>query len=366
MSNYTCLVIDTGSGFTKSGLAIEDYECVKSPSIVGRGKGEDMNNLSYGSDALRRKEYLTITEPIQNGKITNFPDFEQYYEYLFTKKLKMKPSNFSLIQSYSLDETLKNKKKILELVFEKFDFPNYFGINHHNLCLYGYGIRNGIVVDSGYRNTRAVAFKDGNPIPYSIKSTNVGGFDVTTRMLDLVNSKKEVNINFDQARKMKEKFCFAANDYQVAIDEFMNKEENKRIYEMPDGTNIELREELFDSAEVLFQPWMKKSYEPGIHEIVPECLKELSKEEKKAISHFVCVSGGNFDMNNILKRFEVSLNQVAGTGFGFEFLQKEYNKQTIEWVGGTVISALTTFQQQWIDKDIYEEEGDSVVFRRCF
>lgn len=366
MSNYTCLVIDVGSGYTKSGLAIEDYDCITDPVLVGRGKGDDKDNLSFGMDVLRRKDHVEISEPVQNGKIVNFDDFEMYYEHLFNSKLKMKPTNFSLIQSYSIDETLENKMKIVEMVFEKFDFPNYFGINHHNMCLYGYGVRSGLIVDSGHKNTRTVAFKDGNLVPYSIKETNIGGFHVTKKMLELVNSKSSKKINFLDAKNMKEKYCFAANDYELAVEEFAKNEENKRIYELPDGTTIELRNELFEASELLFEPYLTGSLEPGIHEIIPEALNELSNEERKVISSNICLVGGNFEMSNIERRFESSLNEVVGGGLPLEILGSEYKKQTIGWVGGTIISALTTFQQQWIDKDIYEEEGKGVLFRRCF
>ena len=58
-----------GTGYTKLGLALEDYECVVVPSVMGRGKGDDKDSLSFGENALRRLEKLEVIRPIlKKGK----------------------------------------------------------------------------------------------------------------------------------------------------------------------------------------------------------------------------------------------------------------------------------------------------------
>ena len=36
------------------------------------------------------------------------------------------------------------------------------------------------------------------------------------------------------------------------------------------------------------------------------------------------------------------------------------------WIGGSLLASLSTFQQMWVSKQEYEEEGPSIVNRRCF
>ncbi|KAM9949885.1 hypothetical protein ACTFIT_011110 [Dictyostelium discoideum] len=36
------------------------------------------------------------------------------------------------------------------------------------------------------------------------------------------------------------------------------------------------------------------------------------------------------------------------------------------WIGGSISSSLSTFQQMWISKEEYDESGPSIVFRKCF
>jgi len=36
------------------------------------------------------------------------------------------------------------------------------------------------------------------------------------------------------------------------------------------------------------------------------------------------------------------------------------------WIGGSILSSLSTFEQMWISKQQYEEFGPSIVHRKCF
>ena len=36
------------------------------------------------------------------------------------------------------------------------------------------------------------------------------------------------------------------------------------------------------------------------------------------------------------------------------------------WIGGSILSSLSTFQQMWISKEEYDECGPAIVHRKCF
>ena len=36
------------------------------------------------------------------------------------------------------------------------------------------------------------------------------------------------------------------------------------------------------------------------------------------------------------------------------------------WIGGSILSSLSTFATMWITKEDYEESGASIVHRKCF
>ena len=46
------------------------------------------------------------------------------------------------------------------------------------------------------------------------------------------------------------------------------------------------------------------------------------------------------------------------------FAQKE-RKYSV-WIGGSIISSLSTFTNMWITQKEYEESGSEIVHRKCF
>ena len=36
------------------------------------------------------------------------------------------------------------------------------------------------------------------------------------------------------------------------------------------------------------------------------------------------------------------------------------------WIGGSILSSLDSFKNMWITKEEYDEEGPSIVHRKCF
>lgn len=95
-----------------------------------------------------------------------------------------------MLHSYDYDEKLANKTKLIELFFEKYEAPFFMAINNLILSVYGYGIRNGIVLDSGENVTTAACVHDGSIIPWSVIKTEVAGKDVVLKLQDLVSAQE--------------------------------------------------------------------------------------------------------------------------------------------------------------------------------
>ena len=41
-------------------------------------------------------------------------------------------------------------------------------------------------------------------------------------------------------------------------------------------------------------------------------------------------------------------------------------RKNLVWIGGSILASLSTFQGRWITKEEYDEEGPSLVHRKCF
>jgi actin-related protein len=43
----------------------------------------------------------------------------------------------------------------------------------------------------------------------------------------------------------------------------------------------------------------------------------------------------------------------------------ELERKYAVWIGGSILSSLTTFETMWISKQDYNESGPSIVHRKC-
>jgi len=41
-------------------------------------------------------------------------------------------------------------------------------------------------------------------------------------------------------------------------------------------------------------------------------------------------------------------------------------RKFLVWIGGSILSSLSTFQNMWITKQEYDEVGKEIVHRKCF
>eukprot|EP01083_Nonionella_stella_P192391 711196_1 len=82
---------------------------------------------------------------------------------------------------------------------------------------------------------------------------------------------------------------------------------------------------------------------PDIHANFRDCIKRI---------HGSIDVGINLDITN---NYE-NLHNDATT---------ETNKQILSWIGGSIVSSLSTFNEMWITKDEYDELGVSIVHRKC-
>ncbi len=63
-----------------------------------------------------------------------------------------------------------------------------------------------------------------------------------------------------------------------------------------------------------------------------------------------------FDQGRFLFQTRFFTNQVVAPP------ERKYSV----WIGGSILSSLSTFQQMWISKGEYDESGPTIVHRKCF
>jgi len=67
----------------------------------------------------------------------------------------------------------------------------------------------------------------------------------------------------------------------------------------------------------------------------------------------------------IASRIQKELEALAPSSMKIKVVAPPERQYSV-WIGGSILSSLSTFQQMWVSKNEYEEMGPSIVHRKCF
>ena len=79
----------------------------------------------------------------------------------------------------------------------------------------------------------------------------------------------------------------------------------------------------------------------------------------------VVLSGGTTMYAGIADRMSKEITALAPASMKVKIIAPPERKYSV-WIGGSILSSLSTFQQMWISKQEYDESGPSIVHRKCF
>jgi actin len=79
----------------------------------------------------------------------------------------------------------------------------------------------------------------------------------------------------------------------------------------------------------------------------------------------VVLSGGTTMFPGIDIRLTKELSALAPSSIKVKIVAPPERKYSV-WIGGSILSSLTSFQEMWISKDEYDESGPGIVHRKCF
>ncbi|DAZ99140.1 TPA: hypothetical protein N0F65_010224 [Lagenidium giganteum] len=134
-------------------------------------------------------------------------------------------------------------------------------------------------------------------------------------------------------------------------------------YELPDGNVIVIGNERFRTPEVLFQPSLIGKEASGIHDCTFQTIMKCDVDIRKDLYCNIVLSGGTTMYPGIGERMTKELTALAPSTMKIKVVAPPERKYSV-WIGGSILSSLSTFQQMWISKAEYDESGPSIVHRK--
>jgi actin-related protein len=128
---------------------------------------------------------------------------------------------------------------------------------------------------------------------------------------------------------------------------------------------VTLGSQRFRCTEPLFNPARYGLEMPAIHEMLYQSIMKCDLDVRKDLYANIILSGGSTMFAGTPERTSRELQRLIPASTSVNVVGPP-ERQFLPWIGGSILSSLSTFQAMWITKSEFTEHGASIIHKKCF
>ena len=102
-----------------------------------------------------------------------------------------------------------------------------------------------------------------------------------------------------------------------------------------------------------------------VHDAIYHSIMKCDVNIRKDLYKNIVLTGGTSMFPGFAQRLEKEVLSIPRLTIEVKVIAPAERKYSV-WIGGSILTSLSTFQQMWISKQEYDETGPSIVHRKCF
>ena len=350
------VIIDNGSYYIRAGFSgTEAPQCILPP--ISKSLDSEKKPLGEVDGFTPNKKELLISD----GEILNYDILEQLWNHFTVNDLRGQPSEFNFVVTDYEKAPLKIRKRMAEIMFEKFGVSKFQVVSSSVASLISAGSFTGVSCDIGYESTRIFPVFEGFPLSQEGEILEIGGKHITEELTASLRGgegkwsayivpdmiKKGLRYTFlDGVKKL-----INMNDYGEFSYEI--DERNLSVPEIPQKI----------STEILFDPNRNSKKNPEIPEtgIHVKCMNVFKKCEPFInLNHDdIVLTGGTSSITGIGNKFIEKMKEIGAK----DIRLLNNNEAEKNWNGAGIYSSIDTFV--WMTKEDWKEERERCLYTKA-
>ena len=135
-------------------------------------------------------------------------------------------------------------------------------------------------------------------------------------------------------------------------------------YVMPDGGVVNLGNERFRCAELMFNPRLDYFEYDGIHRVIYDAIMNCASDARKDLFANICLFGGNSILDGFPERIEKEVACLAPKEMKVKVHAPPERKYSV-WIGGSLLGSWESFASCAVSRSEYKEVGPRIVHEKC-